>query len=255
MALLLVVSAGSLAFAQFRRFSYREREPEARNEPYDGRFTFARIKYTTAPEGFWYQGLPSWAHGYPMSEQHLMSIMNEITFLGGRTDTFDLFSVDEKELSQYPLAYLTEPGWWRLNDKEAQALHNYLAKGGFLIVDDFKVEGDFAPGGGWEPFEENIKRVLPGARIIPMTQAHPIFHAFFEIKSLDDFPQAYNAGRPLFFGIYEDNDPKKRLMVIVNYNTDISQYWEWSGRGLRPFDDTNEAYKLGVNYLIYGLTH
>ena len=44
-------------------------------------------------------------------------------------------------------------------------------------------------------------------------------------------------------------------MMIVNYNTDISQYWEWSGRGFRPIDETNEAYKLGVNYIIYGLTH
>ena len=54
---------------------------------------------------------------------------------------------------------------------------------------------------------------------------------------------------------YEDNDPKKRLQMIINYNTDISQFWEWSGRGLRPVGDTNEAYKLGVNYIIYGLTH
>ena len=76
-----------------------------------------------------------------------------------------------------------------------------------------------------------------------------------EIKSLDNFPQAYIAGQPVFRGLFEDNDPRKRLMVIENYNTDISQFWEWSGRGLRPFDDTNEAYKLGINYLIYGMTH
>ena len=77
----------------------------------------------------------------------------------------------------------------------------------------------------------------------------------FEIKTLNNFPQAYNAGPPVFRGVYQDNDPRKRLQLIINYNTDISQYWEWSGRGLRPFDDTNEAYKLGVNYLIYALTH
>ena len=59
----------------------------------------------------------------------------------------------------------------------------------------------------------------------------------------------------VFKGLYEDNDPGKRLQMIVNYNTDVSQFWEWSGRGLRPVDDTNEAYKLGVNYVIYGLTH
>ena len=64
-----------------------------------------------------------------------------------------------------------------------------------------------------------------------------------------------NAIDALFRGMFEDNDPRKRLMVIENYNTDISQFWEWSGRGFRPFDDTNEAYKLGINYLIYGMTH
>ena len=59
----------------------------------------------------------------------------------------------------------------------------------------------------------------------------------------------------MFRGVFENNDPGQRLMVMVNYNTDVSQYWEWSGRGLRPFDDTNEAYKLAVNYLMYSLTH
>lgn len=255
LALLLVFASGGLALAQFRMFSLRDREPQARNEPYDGRFTFARLKYTTAPEGYWYQGLPSWAHGYPMSEDNLMRIMNEISYLGGRTDAYDLFSVDDEELARNPIAYITEPGWWRMNDAEARALRSYIEKGGFLIVDDFKVEGDFAPGGGWEPFAENMQRVLPGARIVELTPAHPIFHAFFEINSLSDFPQAYNAGRPIFLGIFENNDPSRRLLVIINYNTDISQYWEWSGRGLRPFDETNEAYKLGVNYIIYGLTH
>jgi hypothetical protein len=96
--------------------------------------------------------------------------------------------------------------------------------------------------------------VLPGVRFFEMDASHPIYHVFFEIKSLD-VPQAYNVGRPIFRGVYEDNDPKKRLMMIINYNTDISQFWEWSGRGFRTIDDTNEAYKLGVNYLLYGLTH
>ena len=145
----------------------------------------------------------------------------------------------------------------RRRPKEAAALRAYLEKGGFLIVDDFKPEGwRGLPGGGWEPFAETMRRVLPGARIFDLDLDDRVFHSFFEIESLlADFPQAYNYGQPVFRGIYEDNDPQKRLMVIVNYNTDVSQYWEWSGRGFRPFDDTNEAYKLGVNYLIYGMTH
>ncbi len=254
-AALLCLSSAALA----QRFFYRGgggRDPDVHNLPYDGRFTFTRLKYTTAPGGYWYQGLPSWAHGYPLSEDNLLRIMNEITYLGAHVDGFNVFSLDDADLTKYPMSYITEAGWWTMTDKEGQALRAYLKKGGFVIFDDFKVPGDFGPGGGgWETFEANMKRVLPEAQFFDLDVSMPIFHCFFEITSLDDFPQAYNAGRPIFRGIFEDNDPKKRLIAVINYNTDISQYWEWSGRGLRPFDETNEAYKLGVNYVVYGLTH
>jgi hypothetical protein len=147
---------------------------------------------------------------------------------------------------------MTEAGYWTMTDQEAAAFRAYLLKGGFAIFDDFR--GDFRGGGGWDNFQSNMQRVLPNARFVDLDPTHPIFHSFFEIRSLD-IPQAYNAGRAVFRGVYEDNDPTKRLQMIVNYNTDISQFWEWSGTGLRPIDDTNEAYKLGVNYIVYGLTH
>ena len=70
-----------------------------------------------------------------------------------------------------------------------------------------------------------------------------------------DYPNFYDPGKPIYRGIYEDNDPAKRLMAIINYNTDISEFWEFSGTGLRPIDESNDAYKLGVNYIIYGMTH
>ena len=85
--------------------------------------------------------------------------------------------------------------------------------------------------------------------------SHPIFHCFFEIDSFDIIPQDYNRARPILRGLYEDNDPKKRLMAIVNFNTDVSNFWEFSGTGFRPVSESNEAYKLGINYVMYGLTH
>ena len=253
----LVVFTAGAALAQRRFFGrQRGRDVEVVNHAYDGRFTFARVKYDTAPGGYWYMGLPSWAHGYPMSEDNLMRIMNEVTYLGARTDAYNVFSFEDPEITKYPITYLTEAGWWTLNDREVAAFRAYLLKGGFTIFDDFKLPGEFgAGGGGWETFEENMKRVLPEARFLEIDSLHPIYHTFFEIETLANFPQAYNSGQPIFRGLFEDNDPSKRLLMIVNYNTDISQYWEWSGRGFRPFDETNEAYKLGVNYLLYGLTH
>ena len=260
---LVVVAVGAVlflsaaAFAQRRFLGYQSgRDLPVENVTYDGRFVFVRLKYVTGPGGYWYQGLPSWAHGYPLSEKNLMKIMNEVSYLNARLDGFNVLALDDPELFKYPIAYITEAGWWTLSDREASRFRDYLQKGGFVIFDDFKVAGEFGfGGGGWDHFKENMTRVLPEGRFLDMDPSHPVFHSFFEIKSLSDFPQAYNAGRAVFRGLFEDNDPRKRLLVIINYNTDISQYWEWSGRGIRPFDDTNEAYKLGVNYIIYGLTH
>ena len=42
---------------------------------------------------------------------------------------------------------------------------------------------------------------------------------------------------------------------LINYNNDVAEYWEWSDTGFLPVDFTNEAYKLGVNYIVYALTH
>ena len=255
----LVVSIVSASAYAQRRFFDGFGGPRGNFKPYpntayDGRFNFVRVIYECDLSGYWYRGLPSWAHGYPMAERNLMRIMNEVSFFGAQ-ETINTVTLDDPELFRYPVAYIIEVSWWQMTDSQAAALRTYIQKGGFVIVDDFKAEGDFGSP-GWGPFEENMRRVLPGVRFIPMSAAHPIFHSFFEIDDLDVVPQIFSiGGRPIFRGLFEDNDPSKRLQMVVNYNTDVSQFWEWSGTGLRPIDDTNEAYKLGVNYLFYGMTH
>jgi len=248
--------AAASAFGQFRRFRYSRpvNVDLPPNVPYDGRFRFVRVSYRTAEGGYWYQGQPAWSHGYPIAERNLMRIMTEVTNLDPHVDEINVTSWTDPEIFKYPVAYIIEVGWWEMDDAEGIALRQYLQKGGFVIVDDFKVPGGIG-GPGWPNFEANMKRVLPNVRFFELDASNPIFHSFFEINSLDDIPQAYNAGRPIFRAVYEDNDPSKRLQMVINYNTDISQFWEWSATGLRPVDDTNEAYKLGVNYIVYGLTH
>jgi len=252
----LLIAVSALAQFGGPRGPFHERP----NVSYDGRFTFLRLKYTTVPGGIWYGGWTAWGHGYPISEQNLMNIMNEVSYLNPHVNEINVLTLDDPDLFKYPVAYVIEVDWWAMTDSEAAALRMYLQKGGFLIVDDFKprrFRGGFGTdfGGGWQVFEAQMKRVLPAGRFVDLDASHPIFHSFFEINRLDIIPQAYIAGTPVFRGLYEDNDPRKRLQIIVNYNTDVSQFWEWSGTGLRPIDDTNEAYKLGVNYIIYGLTH
>jgi Domain of unknown function (DUF4159) len=258
--LMTIVLAGTLAtagaaFAQIGFGYFRDDYRPLPNVPYDGRFTFVRVRYDPAPGGYWPGRRPSWIHGYPLAETNLMKIMNEVSYLGAHEE-INTVTFDDPELFRYPFAYIIEVGWWTVTDREAAGLRAFLQKGGFLFVDDFKVAGWRGPGGGWEPFAEAMRRVLPDVQFFDMSPSDPVFHSFFEIKAdLFHFPQAYVSGDPIFKGIYEDNDPSKRLMAIINYNTDVSQFWEWSGRGFRPFDQTNEAYKLGVNYVIYGMTH
>ncbi|HXD73540.1 MAG TPA: DUF4159 domain-containing protein [Vicinamibacterales bacterium] len=280
-AMVAVLVAATAAVAQRRRADpfgggfggFRQRVPVLKNTPYDGRFTFVRMNYESTPDGYWYGGTPAWSHGYPVAEKNLVQIMNEVSYLGANTEAFNSIRFDDPDLYKYPIAYVIEPDWWAITESEERAMRDYMLKGGFIIVDDFKVRGrrgfggfgggqgaEFVRelpygGGGWPSFEVMMKSVMPNYKFFDMKAEHPIFHSFFEINRLDNFPQAYIAGNPIFKALYEDNDPEKRIMMIVNYNTDISQYWEWSGRGFRPFDETNEAYKLGVNYLIYGLTH
>jgi hypothetical protein len=227
-------------------------EPVVHITPYDGRFTFARLKYTTGPGGFYYMGLPAWAHGYQHAENNLTRILGEVSAIRPHFDASNVLALDDPELSKYPVAYMTEAGYWTMTDKEAAALRAYLLKGGFIIFDDFR-DGFGNPG--WANFVTQMKRVIPNVRFYDLQPTHPIFHSFFEINSFSILPQKYDAGRPILRAVYENNDPNKRLLAMINFNTDVSDFWEFSDQGFQLVSEGNEAYKLGVNYIVYGLTH
>ena len=250
--LVLVTMGVSSALAQRRGFGgyggRNRREAIQPNPPYDGRFSFVRLRY--GPDyGFVAQSIP-WSHDYPTGEQHFMKILNELSYLNPHVDETSILPLDSPDLCKYPVAYMAEPGFLTLTDGEVAAFRTYLLKGGFVIFDDFAERR-----GGWDNFEAQMRRVLPEGRFVDLDASNPIFHAFFEIPNLDIIPQYYDTGKPIFRGIYENNDPTKRLLVMVNFNTDISEFWEFSDTGLKPIDESNEAYKLGVNYIIYGMTH
>ena len=141
-----------------------------------------------------------------------------------------------------------DKGEWGAADEETAGLSAWLRKGGFLIVDDFRLRE-------WYNFEQQMRRVLPNGRIDRLDVTHRIFHSFFDIESLDMFYPHSRSLKAEFLGIHEDNDPSKRLMVVINYNNDIGDYMEHSGQGWWPVNTSNDAYKLAINYIMYGLTH
>jgi len=224
------------------------------NTPYDGRLTFLRLRYdplTGWGGGRFGGGEAGWAHDYPRAERNLMKLLSELTMIRPYMDGGNIFPMDDQEIFKYPVAYLSEPGFWSLSEAEAAGLRAYLQKGGFLIVDDFD-------GPHWINFAEKMRTVLPDGAIMPLEISHPVFHSFFDIESLEAL--AHGGYRSLsegaqYYGVFEHNDPKGRLLVVVNYNNDIGDYWEWSDQGFFPIELSNEAYKLGINYIVYAMTH
>jgi hypothetical protein len=253
LALALAAATGAVALGR----EYRDHEEEAPaqassfagNVDYDGRLIFVRIRFDVGFRGDFgrmrgSRGELPWAHDYPTSDTHLMKILKEMTLASPRTDASNVLELDDPGLFDYPILYMSEPGYWTMSDDEAKGLRSYLQKGGFIIFDDFR-------GDDMNNVEEQMKRVLPDHRFVELDHAHRIFNSFFEIKNFS-FGEY---GQETYYGIFEDNDPNKRLMAIAGHNHDLGEYWEFSDTGLRMVDLTNEAYKFGVNYFIYGLMH
>ena len=246
-ALVLVTLIGTADAAQAQRGG-RSRTPDFQpNVPYDGRYTFVRVKYDIPQNFNSFRGVDvKWSHDYPRGERHFTKIISELSATRVRTDASNILALDDPELCKYPVAYMAEPGFWHPSPKEVDGLQKYLAKGGFIIFDDFAAEH-------WMNFEEQMRKVLPKAKAILLTPDHRIFDAFYRVKSLE-YVHPYYGMKSEFYGYYEDNDPGKRMIAMVNYNNDMSEYWEFSDEGMFPVGGTNEAYKLGVNYIIYALT-
>jgi hypothetical protein len=220
---------------------------------YDGRFTFVRLRwragtYATRVASV---GPNFWLHEFPGAERNLMSVIDAVTLIDGRTDASLILALDDPNLFKHPIVMLWEPGFWLMTDAQAARLREYLLKGGFVIFNDFELEQ-------WNNFEGQMRRVLPDGRWLRLDGRHPIFDSFFRIAQIDfPHPPGHHlyGFKPEYFGLFEDNDPTKRMLAIANYNTNLAEYWQLAGSGFIPIDASNEAFKLGVNYMLYGMTH
>jgi len=216
----------------------------------ESRFTFARIRFTSTMMQIFGREMgdwagPPWGHDWPRSEEHLMKILAEVTRLdvnpGGH-----IISFQSDECFKYPIAYLCEVGFLQLSEEEARRMAEYLLRGGFLIVDDFRGPREL------NNFKQQLKQVFPDRLLEEIPRTHPIWKSFYDISDLSIVPPYSQFLIPQYLGMSDDNG---RLMMVVDYNNDISDYWEWSDDPIMPIESTNEAYKYGVNYIMYALTH
>jgi hypothetical protein len=133
----------------------------------------------------------------------------------------------------------------QLTEKEVVNLREFIDRGGFIVVDDF--DGPYQ----WANWYREFKQVFPDRELVELTIDHPIWHCFFDIKALDMIPPRW-AGKPEFWAMMDEG---RRVQIIANFNNDIGDYWEWSDTDAVPIELSNEAYKFGINYVIYALTH
>ena len=231
-------------------------------------FTFARIQYDSVESRDrggrygWRGGRggvrDKWQTDYPDADLNLSFRLKELTSLEVDPDGV-IIRLTDPELFDYPFIYMVEPGHLKFREEEVVALRRYLDKGGFMMVDDFWAEEE------WANFEREMRRVFPARNWKDIGLDHKIFHIVYDIEKLPQIPSIYaymrgmqadrpDATVPHYRGFFDDND---RMMVFICHNTDLGDGWEREGVDRGYFEEYSEpyAYPLGINIVTYALTH
>ncbi len=218
-----------------------------------GEFHFARLVYSGWGGGRRRGG--SWATDYPDAEYHFMQGVRRLTSIdsarGGKT-----FRPDDDDLFNYPWLYAVEVGRWDISEEDGERLREYLLRGGFLVVDDF--HGTYQ----WTAFLEGIRKVFPDRPIIEIEEDDPLLHVLYDLDQRSQIPgisyvwsgatYQRDGYEPYWRGIYDDEG---RLMVAINFNMDLGDAWEHADTPEYPEKMTALAYRFGINYVIYSMTH
>ncbi len=218
-------------------------------------FYFTRAVYTSGRFGR-YGRYGRWATDYPKSDRQFMVGVKRLTFIDGYPMENPV-RLDDPDLRRYPFLYALEVGSIALTPAEEDGLRRYLLAGGFLVIDDFW--GTFQ----WANFEAQMRRILPDRPIVELPLTHEIFNAFYNIDELLQVPAVTNwmyNGRtweqdgyvPHTRGIFDDEG---RLMVVINWNTDLGDAWEWAENPYYPLQRSTFAYEMGINFIVYAMSH
>ncbi len=261
----LLLCAGLLAAQQLYRGAPFPPLPPAVAEPADGErpaeFSMARMAYSDRYSGlqlaFRFHGEVErpWQIDTPASERHFLQGARRLSAVNARSKEVYVHPGDE-EFFDYPFLYVVEPGHWQLTELEVAKIREYLLRGGFIVFDDFHGSEE------WEFFMRGIRRIFPERPIEDLAADDEIFHVLYDMEHREQIPglQAVFSRRtyerdgkvPHWRGIRDDNG---RLMAMINHNMDLGDAWEHADWPAYPERFTAMAYRLGINYIIYAMTH
>ena len=237
---ILVLVGTSLVYAQrfrggFGGFFFQ-------NDPPDTEFIMARWQFRARGKF----GGTGWSHNYPNSEEHMNQLLKEATIVNVDPASYRIVQLSSPEIFRYPFAYVSEPGEMWLTDQEVSNMREYVDRGGFVLVDDF--DGDYDLG----VLRRELKRAFPKKEIIRLTIEHPIFNMFYHIDALNVM-SPYQVGEPaIFYALQNDHG---ELAMILCHNNDLANYWDWIDRPIYPLKPSAEAFRLGINFALYSMTH
>jgi len=233
-ALFALLFVAAIFGQRFGRFRFNSED----NEPPGTEFIFARWEYQT-PSGGWF-------HDYPDAEEHINQIMKEATGINVDRLSYRIVPIVSKEIFKYPFGYISEPGMMQLTDTEVKNFREFVDRGGFVMIDDFDGPRQFTV------MRQNIERVFPDREMFQLTDNHGILNTYYKIDSLYVESPYQVGGRAIFYGI---NNEKGDLAVVICFNNDIGDFWEWIDSRTYAVKPSAEALKLGINFILYAMTH
>jgi hypothetical protein len=262
----LVLLTGLYAFQKpFREYPGREYEnfPVPPDFQEKTEWVFARLMYPSIRGGYrshrggdWTQGNTDWTTDYPRSDRHLSAALRRLTRVSARSVEQPVNLDDGDDVYNWPWLYGVEVGHWNLTDEQCAKMREFLLRGGFFMCDDFHGTQE------WDVFTASMNRVFPDRPIVEIDNADPIFHTLYDLEGRFQVPgqQYLYSGRiyekdgyqPRWRGIYDD---KNRLMVAICHNMDLGDSWEHADNPEYPEKFSSLGMRIGVNYIIYSMTH
>ena len=251
-ALGLLAAAGVLAQQNLGLLGrYDDARFVDQNKQTTNQFVFTRLIYNGRIPGY----IKNWYTDWPAADRQLIMGIQRLSNLN-IADRERLIPLNDPDLFEYPFLYTSEPGQMVLTPSDAAIMREYLERGGFWVVDDFW--GSFE----WANFESQIQKILPGAEIRDIPRDHPIFHCFYDIDEIIQVPSLNYVYTGMIIeqdgfeafcrGIWDEDG---RLMVVINHNTDLGDAYEHADHPQYPNYFSGYAYRMGINFIIYALTH
>jgi hypothetical protein len=205
-------------------------------------------------DGDWHEGLTLWTQDYPRADRHFSQAVRRLTRIHVRSVEQPVNLEDGDDVFNWPWVYAVQVGEWGLTDAQAKVLREYLLRGGFFMADDFHGTEE------WAVFAETMHRVFPDRQIVEIEDSDAIFHTVYDLNDRYQVPGAEHLRTGYkkdgigahWRAIYDDNG---RVMVAISFNSDIGDSWEWADTPRYPERFSSLGIRLGVNYIVYAMTH